>query len=482
MGDGVVRNLAIMAIFVLGLNSICQARELNKQNYIIGEQASGMGGAYTAMSSDAASSYYNPAGLAGLNKPGLSVSASVYQGHWEEYDNLLNVDQDLSSGLTSENFSTFPSTVAYALPLCGTDCDSLRHVLAVSLIVPDYDHFEGKIGELQGVYPIDIKGSFFVEEETYWAGPSYAISMGGWMRLGISVFGLVHLSSRRVNTSFKAQGESEQGIGFNWYSASTTDISGWTLSMLVQAGIQMDLGGGVSIGLTVRSPSMGTIYSSVQGLAINSFYLEDLEARPLVSPETPGYVDRVDITGVTLNQKLPLMIGAGLVFKPTDWWDVALDGSFHLPQDRFEEYSGKIIFPKDPQGVAITDLSRAVNPTMERQYSWVLNGNLGTQIHVDKSLVLRFGLFTNFSEVDEDFHHSNQFRRSDAMILPVLTSFGATLGGSMIGERTTTSVALVYVYGYGYTYGMNEYFDLPPNQVDVQAHTLTVVLAGSANL
>lgn len=472
----------VMISLVLGLVSICHGREISKQNYLIGEQAAGMGGAFTAMSSDPACSYYNPAGLAGLKKPGLSVSASVYQGHWEEYEDLLNVDQDLSSGLSSETFSTFPSTVAYALPVCGTDCESLNHVLAVSLLVPDYDHFEGKVGELQGLYPIDIKGSYFTEEETYWAGPSYAISIGGWLRMGLSVFGLVHLSSRRINTSFKAQGESDQGLGFNWYSASTIDVSGWSVSMLVQAGIQVDLGDSLTLGLTLRSPTFGTIYSSVEGLAINSFYLEDLNGNPLVNSETPGYVDRVDITGVSLNQKLPLMIGAGVVLRLSDWWELALDGSFYLPQGRYAEFSGGIIFPKDPQGMPITDLSRAVDPTLERQYSWVLNGNLGSQFRLNQEMVLRLGVFTNFSEVDEDFHHSNQFRRAEAMILPVLSGFGASLGGSLIGKRTTTSFALVYVYGYGHTYGMNEYFDLPPNQVDVHAHTFTVVLAGSANL
>ena len=127
-------------------------------------------------------------------------------------------------------------------------------------------------------------------------------------------------------------------------------------------------------------------------------------------------------------------------------------------------------------------MSRAVNPTVDRQYNWVLNANLGTQVHVAEDLVMRFGVFTNFSEVDEDFHHLNGIRRAEAMTLPVLASFGVTLGGSMIGQRTTTSVAFVYVYGYGYTYGMNEYFDMPPNKVDVEAHTFTVVLAGSANL
>ena len=62
-----------VVLAVLCLAGMAQARDLNWQNYQIGERAVGMGGAFVSMVGDPASTYYNPAGLAGLYKQGISL-------------------------------------------------------------------------------------------------------------------------------------------------------------------------------------------------------------------------------------------------------------------------------------------------------------------------------------------------------------------------------------------------------------------------
>ena len=50
----------------------------NYQNFIVGDQAAGMGGAVTALCRSVDACYYNPAGLADSPGSTISLSASLY--------------------------------------------------------------------------------------------------------------------------------------------------------------------------------------------------------------------------------------------------------------------------------------------------------------------------------------------------------------------------------------------------------------------
>src|SRR3989339_1100451 len=52
----------------------------------VGGRALGMGGAFTAVANDVTAGYYNPAGLANLNYPQISLM------HAEQFGNLVNYD------------------------------------------------------------------------------------------------------------------------------------------------------------------------------------------------------------------------------------------------------------------------------------------------------------------------------------------------------------------------------------------------------
>src|SRR3989338_11529459 len=69
--------------------SVSFADEYHYNNIIIGDRASGMGGAYTAISDDASGCYYNPAGLIFASGRSLSASANVYNYFKKTYKDVL---------------------------------------------------------------------------------------------------------------------------------------------------------------------------------------------------------------------------------------------------------------------------------------------------------------------------------------------------------------------------------------------------------
>jgi hypothetical protein len=477
-----MKKLVTIVVFLMSIQAV--ARDLNRQNYLVGERASGMGGAFVSLVGDPASSYYNPAGLASLYKRGISLSASVYQLLLENYDKILDLDtgdgSTISADMTSNTFGTFPSSMVYLLPLDDNkEPDSFHHVLAFSVLVPDFDKFVAKIDKPIGEYAFELKGKFFNEDMTYWAGPSYALSIGGKLRLGLSLFVLAHMTETRASLGLK-QGFSDEFGDYNAYSTSSLERSGLSVTMLAQLGIQYDFTSEWSAGLTLRSPTMGTFYSSVSMLSFNSGYFENLDGTPLEGAY--GYVDRIETEEVEMNYRLPLMIAAGLSYDNHKSFAWGLDASFHLAQSAYNIFSGKFVYPKDPDGNDIIDESRGLDPNEQRQNYLVFNVNTGCEFKVRDDIMGRIGLFTNFSSVDQKYYGQSIEGRSDSITLPLLMRLGVTLGMGLLGEKSTTSIGINYVVGMGDTYNFNELFGDPVAKSDVMTHTITAVLAGSADL
>jgi hypothetical protein len=464
-----------------------KARDINRQTYQIGERAAGMGGAFVSQVGDAASCYYNPAGLSGLYKQGISLSASMYQLLIEDYRDALDVTTGfgdrIHADMNSQTFGTFPSSVVYLLPLDSNESpESFHHVLAFSVLVPHYDKVTGKLDKPLGYYAFEMKGSLFNEDVTYWAGPSYAVSLSGKLRLGISLFALFHLSEARYNLAVKSW-ITDAVLGEMFlYAASSLERSGFGITMLAQIGAQYDFSENFSVGLTVRSPTFGTFYSNVSMLYLNSGYAEDPSGNPIVAEGIQSYVDRIETEDVAMNYRLPLKIAAGLSYRIPDLLSVALDVSFHIPQGPYNLFAGPGVYPTDAVGNPIIDNTRALIPDDERKNAFVINANLGVEFTILKDYFARVGVYTDFSSVDQDHYGRSADSRADSIYLPRLHRIGATLGFGMVGEWTTTGINLNYTYGFGDTYGFNDFFGAPYNKADVTAHTITLCLAGSAEL
>ena len=130
---------ALIAVFLVA--TAAYARDINRQRYLLGERASGMGGVAIATPGDPVATYYNPAGLSAVTSEGLSLSASAYQLSTERYFDALDIEHGaVRADMESQVFSTFPSSIVYAVPLDAAK----EHWVALSVLVPDYDREIGR--------------------------------------------------------------------------------------------------------------------------------------------------------------------------------------------------------------------------------------------------------------------------------------------------------------------------------------------------
>lgn len=470
-----MRRVAVL-VGLLAAAGPASARELNAQGVLLGERASGMGGAFTALTGDPVSSYYNPAGVAALHAKGVSLSASAYQLAIESYPKLLDINdpsapgEPLASEMKSSTVATFPSSIVYVLPLDKAKAPgSLHQVLTFSVLVPQIDKLTAKISTPQGVWAFDLAGTYKNQETTYWVGPSYGVQIRGKLRLGVSAFALAHLADTDAKIGMKMTTNNGL-VDVNGYTSSTVERTGTAATALLQAGIQYDLTDRLTLGVTVRSPTMGRLYSSASMVEIDSFYEEDANTLAPLG----GYVDRVEADkGIKADYRRPLFVAAGVSYHVKDRFTLALDGSFQAKQSRYKAFDGTLLYPVDPSGNPITtrpvDLVEWAPATKQ-----VLNANLGLEVNLTPKLLGRFGAFTDFSVVDR--------KVDDDPTHPALDRFGVSLGLGRLGEKSTTSFGVVYVYGAGKAPGLNALLGGPANEMQVTAHTVTAVLSGSADL
>ena len=72
-------------IFLLSISSNAFADGYHYNNILIGDRASGMGGAYTAISDDASGLFYNPAGIVYVVDRNFSATVNTFSA---QYKNL----------------------------------------------------------------------------------------------------------------------------------------------------------------------------------------------------------------------------------------------------------------------------------------------------------------------------------------------------------------------------------------------------------
>ena len=82
--------IPVVVMFTLFLCAAASsADEFHYNNILIGDRASGMGGAYTAISDDPGGMYYNPAGIAYSTGKNLSASVNAYSVSNRTYKNVI---------------------------------------------------------------------------------------------------------------------------------------------------------------------------------------------------------------------------------------------------------------------------------------------------------------------------------------------------------------------------------------------------------
>jgi len=165
-------------VFIAGLfHGALFADQFHYKNLIVGERASGLGGAYTAVSDDPSGLYYNPAGIVYAQSTSLSASVNAYHTSETTFENAL-AGQDWKR--TSSAF--LPNFFAVIQPM-GPG------MVGFSYAVPDSVR-ENQDQEFLNPNPAwdRLTVNYNDEDQTYKIGPSYAIEITKGLSVGATLY------------------------------------------------------------------------------------------------------------------------------------------------------------------------------------------------------------------------------------------------------------------------------------------------------
>jgi long-chain fatty acid transport protein len=364
---------------------------------LVGDRASGLGGAYTAISDDPTGCFYNPAGIAFAPYNSLSASVNafgtsrkIYKGaltdvngnevDWEQYSsdllpNFFGIVKKLGPGMFG---------LSYAVP------DFVRRRQEQTF--NDIDIAPGNPTE---TYTINVND----DDKTYLFGPSYAYSFSDSLSFGATLY--VYYRDTQVirNELLLFQGGEHYFI--NRYETKTD----WGFK-----------------------PILGAIWEPLDklaiGLSLSKIYVTSSEGkRQTISRDTtevpPPSTDDISLERLTSSEKekFPLTISFGVTYFASP--KLLLSGDIRY----YQEVSGGTRYNEQlPDKEAIYNLS------------------LGAEYYFTDSLAVRAGLFTDKANTSELVSGGeNQPEHIDI--------YGAALSGSLF--RRTSSITLGMWYGRG---------------------------------
>lgn len=370
----------------LGMAS-AEAVDSRYREFIIGERASGMGGAAVAIAQSVDAIYYNPAGLALTGRDSLSLSANLYG--FEQY----KISSGLFPGddLRSDSFVTIPSAMG------GVKMLSDEWAGGFGVFAPDTSKMSVITAKENGTHLYD----YATDDQTMWIGPTIAWhpENGPWS-LGLSVFGVYRSCQSSLNIFHEESGTFSEAYNFN------------DVGLAALFGVQRDLGEGWRAGATLRTPSLHLF-----GNGKNSLHS--------VVPDGSGgfYTDDVDTDN---RQALQVSLGLGRCVPGK--YAFAVDLLYH-PATGYE------LLEWDFQG-------QTLGNSVHRDA--VVDVSVGAEVYVAENYPFRFGFYTAFSSatVPDD-------PVSDEIATSEIDLYGFTISIGRETDMMAVNLGINYAFGSG---------------------------------
>jgi long-chain fatty acid transport protein len=327
----------------------------NYNSILIGNQAAGMGGAYTAMAEDvSAVAYYNPSALAFLK--GHSFSAAV--GIYKKFDTTFGNEEDYTKAPLRINqgyFRAIPSST-------GNIIRRGDYTMGLSIVVPDFDTFKGDLASSDA-----NTTTLSYSDESLWVGGAIARKISDTESLGLTLYYTARSYSKSLNDRSFPTGS--EAILFNSEKTLTEN------AIVAILGYRKQLSDLWSFGISYRPPNV-----SVKGTG--SYF----ESRVDTSPYS---VSSVDLPEEKTNVHIPAKLSVGVAYQEGDDLAFALDLSAYqaLEYDDF-----------DNPNIAAHAVHRNI-----------VNGSIGAEKKFFPWLKVRAGFFTNFSahpDPDPNLHQA----------------------------------------------------------------------------
>ncbi|MDD2897076.1 MAG: outer membrane protein transport protein [Desulfuromonadaceae bacterium] len=382
-------HLPCTTLFVLlSISAVCGADEFHYNNILIGDRASGMGGAYTAVSDDPGGMYYNPAGIAYSTGKNLSASVNAYSVSNRTYKSAVGgQDWKRTSSTLLPNYFGIIQPVG-------------KLKLGFSYAVPDSNQEDqDQLFTYSGSTETTVI-NFNNKNDTNLFGPSAALQLNDSFSIGATLY--VHKRSTEaiLNAS-------------NLYGAGSAAADLGNLASWANSYIETDEWG--------LKPILGVMWSPIEkvslGVTVSKTIIltSDILKQETSTANNPARI----YESYNYKREYPYQIAAGVACFPNSSLLLTGELSYYSSFD----YTW-------------------VNGTEKRNA--VLNGALGTEYFLNKNWAVRSGLFTDFSNTPSITEgYVNQREHIDM--------FGGSLTVSHFTKNTSLSCGGSYKFGSGKT-------------------------------
>jgi len=396
---------------------------------LVGERASGLGGAFAAIADDPSGAWYNPAGLVMGQESYLSGSVNAFQSNTTRFENVFN---DLDYQYQSEGL--IPSFFGLTQEL------SPNLKFGFILMVKDYLNQEqnDRLTDLQTDTRrlTEISRQLLRTRNTYITGPALSYQLHPRLTVGLSAF--------YVSQSEKYE-DQQRALYVNQTDASKIDYqitqtylsrNGW--GVLPKFGLLFMPHPRLSLGLTAAKTF------NIKGELDAEILQTKVENGALVPP-TGNFED--DITTASLkNLNSPILspweFSLGTAWFPTE--DLTLSGQVDYYLSDADFY-----YPTQP----------------------TLNWSFGMEWSSFKQLPIRWGVFSNTSTTSKvSSAQVNQKENVDPL--------GVSLGIGWLSPGSSISLSGSYQWGTG----LGQILSGSTTTQTVTSQTLTIYLSGSYQL
>lgn len=434
-----------------------RADDNHYQNFLVGERATGLGGAFTALSNDSSGAYYNPAGLAEVAHSSVSLSSAVYGFASESY-----TIGEVGFESSNRSFVSYPTTAAWIqLVRRGAEDGRGRVQLALSIVTPQSDVLRRRIaysgdadpapsGDPRKAHILQVEAS---EDEVLWFGFSGAWKIHRRLSVGATLYGTRRTGIYQVNENgivqtFDPVTQDETG---RVALAQRTDVDFTHYGLLGILGVAVALTSELKLGAAFRTPSLAL--SGKGDISVIGTALE---------PETGQYLmETVSIRGATFRDRQPFKATLGAAYSVPSRWAVSVDLSIYGPVG---EYA---IFEDSSEPSLATDLR------MKKRLVWQLNA--GGEYYILGLFPLRLGFFTNRSSYAsfDTCKSSGACGEHDNVLTDRLDMYGVAGSVGWEVEKATLTV------GASYSFGSRSDPVGPQLELDSRRSFLFIALGGS---
>jgi long-subunit fatty acid transport protein len=364
-------SLTVFLVMLFCLAAPAEADEYHYTNLIVGDRATGMGGAYTAISDDATGLYYNPAGITYAAGRQFSASVNAYYYNEKNYKGVIG-----GNGYTRRSSSLLPNFFGVVQPLG-------KFKVGISYAVPDSvtEDQQQAFTDLQlnpdiqpynpGVTISSYTINFNNESNTYNFGPSIALEVADNFSTGLTLYyyqkNQHFISNQLIQTT---------NGGYEWDN-QYYHSSEWGVRPVL--GFMWSPVDAVSIGLAVSR-----IF--VEGSDTN--FMSTVRSENIQVSNNPLDADRRSLpasaSGTSAKREYPTQVSLGVAWFASQSFLVTGDINYFTKVNEQDEVTtdGKYTFVFRHLAEPVTNIA------------------LGTEYYFTKNWALRAGLFTDKSNTE----------------------------------------------------------------------------------